>query len=264
MNEIFNFHGQDVRTVTINGEPYFVGKDVAKILGYKKPENAISNHVDDEDKTTTLIQGTGSNYKSKSVIISESGVYNLIFGAAKQSTNAEIKKKAKEFKRWVTSEVLPTIRKNGMYATDELLDNPDFAIATLQKLKEEREAKKLLEATIEEQKPKVIFANAVSASHTSILVGDFAKLMRQNGLNFGQNRMFAWLRENGYLISRKGNSWNMPTQKAMDLGLFEIKETTINHSDGHISINKTPKITGKGQLYFADKLLNVDDNKKLS
>lgn len=113
-----------------------------------------------------------------------------------------------------------------------------------------------LEATIEEQRPKVIFANAVSASHTSILVGDFAKLMRQNGLNFGQNRMFAWLRENGYLISRKGNSWNMPTQKAMDLGLFEIKETTINHSDGHISINKTPKITGKGQLYFADKLLN--------
>ena len=116
-----------------------------------------------------------------------------------------------------------------------------------------------LEATIEEQRPKVIFANAVSASHTSILVGDFAKLMRQNGLNFGQNRMFAWLRENGYLISRKGNSWNMPTQKAMDLGLFEIKETTINHSDGHISINKTPKITGKGQLYFADKLLNNND-----
>ena len=121
-----------------------------------------------------------------------------------------------------------------------------------------------LEATIEEQKPKVIFANTVSASHTSILVGDFAKLMRQNGLNFGQNRLFSWLRQNGYLINRKGSSWNMPTQKAMDLGLFEIKETTINHSDGHISINKTPKITGKGQLYFADKLLNVDDSKKLS
>ena len=116
-----------------------------------------------------------------------------------------------------------------------------------------------LEATIEEQKPKVIFANAVSASHTSILVGDFAKLMRQNGLNFGQNRLFSWLRQNGYLINRKGSSWNMPTQKAMDLGLFEIKETTINHSDGHISINKTPKITGKGQLYFADKLLNNND-----
>lgn len=121
-----------------------------------------------------------------------------------------------------------------------------------------------LEATIEEQKPKVIFANAVSASHTSILVGEFAKLMRQNGVNLGQNRMFAWLRENGYLINRRGSDKNMPTQKSMELGLFEIKETTINHSDGHISINKTPKITGKGQLYFADKLLNVDDNKKLS
>ncbi|WP_162012530.1 phage antirepressor KilAC domain-containing protein [Streptococcus sp. S784/96/1] len=115
-----------------------------------------------------------------------------------------------------------------------------------------------LEAKIEEQKPKVIFADAVSASHTSILVGDFAKLMRQNGLDFGQNRMFTWLRTNGYLISRKGNSWNMPTQKAMDLGLFEIKETTINHADGHISISKTPKITGKGQLYFAEKLLGEE------
>lgn len=122
-----------------------------------------------------------------------------------------------------------------------------------------------LEATIEEQKPKVIFADAVSASHTSILVGEFAKLMRQNGVNMGQNRMFVWLRENGYLISRRGSDKNMPTQKSMELGLFEIKETTINHSDGHISINKTPKITGKGQLYFAEKLLSTDDDsKKLS
>lgn len=254
MNEIFNFHGQDVRTVTINGEPYLVGKDVAEILGYSRPDNAIRNHVDDEDKLVHQFSASGQNRNM--TVINESGFYALVLSSKLP--------RAKEFKRWVTSEVLPTIRKNGMYATDELLDNPDFAIATLQKLKEEREAKKLLEATIEEQKPKVIFANAVSASHTSILVGDFAKLMRQNGLNFGQNRMFAWLRENGYLISRKGNSWNMPTQKAMDLGLFEIKETTINHSDGHISINKTPKITGKGQLYFADKLLNVDDKKKLS
>ncbi len=246
MNEIFNFHGQDVRTVTINGEPYLVGKDVAEILGYSRPDNAIRNHVDDEDKLVHQFSASGQNRNM--TVINESGFYALVLSSKLP--------RAKEFKRWVTSEVLPTIRKNGMYATDELLDNPDFAIATLQKLKEEREAKKLLEATIEEQKPKIIFANAVSASHTSILVGDFAKLMRQNGLNFGQNRMFAWLRENGYLISRKGNSWNMPTQKAMDLGLFEIKETTINHSDGHISINKTPKITGKGQLYFADKLLN--------
>lgn len=250
MNEIFNFHGQDVRTLTIDNEPWFVGKDVADILGYSNSKDALNKHVDLDDKQ--IIQrsqiATLDIPNRGLTIINESGLYSLILSSKLP--------RAKEFKRWVTSEVLPTIRKHGMFATDELLDNPDFAIATLQKLKEEREAKKLLEATIEEQRPKVIFANAVSASHTSILVGDFAKLMRQNGLNFGQNRMFAWLRENGYLISRKGNSWNMPTQKAMDLGLFEIKETTINHSDGHISINKTPKITGKGQLYFADKLLN--------
>ena len=250
MHDIFTFHGQEVRTLTIDNEPWFVGKDVADILGYSNSKDALNKHVDLDDKQ--IIQrsqiATLDIPNRGLTIINESGLYSLILSSKLP--------RAKEFKRWVTSEVLPTIRKHGMFATDELLDNPDFAIATLQKLKEEREAKKLLEATIEEQKPKVIFANAVSASHTSILVGHFAKLMRQNGLNFGQNRMFAWLRENGYLISRKGNSWNMPTQKAMDLGLFEIKETTINHSDGHISINKTPKITGKGQLYFADKLLN--------
>ena len=249
MNEIFNFHGQDVRTVTINSEPYLVGKDVAEILGYSRPDNAIRNHVDDEDKLVHQFSASGQNRNM--TVINESGFYALVLSSKLP--------RAKEFKRWVTSEVLPTIRKHGMFATDELLDNPDFAIATLQKLKEEREAKKLLEATIEEQKPKVIFANAVSASHTSILVGEFAKIMRQNGSKMGQNRMFAWLRENGYLINRKGSDKNMPTQKSMELGLFEIKETTINHSDGHISINKTPKITGKGQLYFADKLLSKDD-----
>lgn len=245
MNEIFNFRGQDVRTVIINNEPYFVGKDVAEILGYTNPRQALKNHVDEDDKGVSKCDTPGG--KQDLVIINESGMYSLVLSSKLPQ--------AKEFKRWVTSEVLPTIRKHGMFATDELLDNPDFAIATLQKLKEEREAKKLLEATIEEQKPKVIFANAVSASHTSILVGEFAKIMRQNGADMGQNRMFAWLRENGYLISRKGSDRNMPTQKSMELGLFEIKETTINHSDGHISINKTPKITGKGQLYFAEKIL---------
>lgn len=258
MNEIFNFHGQDVRTVTVDNEPWFVANDVANVLGYANQRDALSKHVDDEDKITLTSQNaTLENIPNRGLsAINESGLYSLILSSKLPQ--------AKDFKRWVTSEVLPTIRKHGMFATDELLDNPDFAIATLQKLKEEREAKKLLEATIEEQKPKVIFANAVSASHTSILVGEFAKLMRQNGVNLGQNRMFSWLRENGYLINRRGSDKNMPTQKSMELGLFEIKETTINHSDGHISINKTPKITGKGQLYFADKLLNADDNKKLS
>lgn len=247
MNEIFNFRGQDVRTVIINNEPYFVGKDVAEILGYTNSRQALKNHVDEDDKGVSKCDTPGG--KQDLVIINESGLYSLILSSKLPQ--------AKEFKRWVTSEVLPTIRKHGMFATDELLDNPDFAIATLQKLKEEREAKKLLEATIEEQKPKVIFSDAVSASHTSILVGEFAKIMRQNGADMGQNRMFAWLRENGYLISRKGSDRNMPTQKSMELGLFEIKETTINHSDGHISISKTPKITGKGQLYFTEKILSI-------
>ena len=247
MNEIFNFRGQDVRTVIINNEPYFVGKDVAEILGYTNPRQALKNHVDEDDKGVSKCDTPGG--KQDLVIINESGMYSLVLSSKLPQ--------AKEFKRWVTSEVLPTIRKHGMFATDELLDNPDFAIATLQKLKEEREAKKQLEAQIEADRPKVIFSDAVSASHTSILVGEFAKIMRQNGADMGQNRMFAWLRENGYLISRKGSDRNMPTQKSMELGLFEIKETTINHSDGHISISKTPKITGKGQLYFTEKILSI-------
>lgn len=251
MNEIFNFNGQEVRTVIVDNEPWFVANDVANVLGYSNQRDALSKHVDGEDKITLTSQNaTLENIPNRGLsAINESGLYSLILSSKLPQ--------AKEFKRWVTSEVLPTIRKNGMYATDELLDNPDFAIATLQKLKEEREAKKQLEAQIEADRPKVIFSDAVSASHTSILVGEFAKIMRQNGADMGQNRMFAWLRENGYLISRKGSDRNMPTQKSMELGLFEIKETTINHSDGHISINKTPKITGKGQLYFTEKILSI-------
>lgn len=248
MNEIFNFHGQDVRTVTINGEPYLVGKDVAEILGYSRPDNAIRNHVDDEDKLVHQFSASGQNRNM--TVINESGFYALVLSSKLP--------RAKEFKRWVTSEVLPTIRKNGMYATDELLDNPDFAIATLQKLKEEREAKKLLEATIEEQKPKVIFADAVSASKSSCLIGELAKILKQNGINIGQNKLFQWLRSNGYLISRRGDSWNQPTQKSMQLGLFELKKTNINHADGHTTTNTTTKVTGKGQQYFINKFLNQE------
>lgn len=260
MQEIFNFKGQEVRTVTIDNEPYFVGKDVAEILGYTNSKDALKNHVDSDDKqilqrsqnATLEIPNRGLT------IINESGVYNLIFAAAKQSANPEIKEKAQKFKRWVTSEVLPTIRKHGMYATDELLDNPDFAIATLQKLKEEREAKKLLEAQIEADRPKVLFADAVSASKSSCLIGELAKILKQNGIDIGQNKLFQWLRANGYLISRRGESWNQPTQKSMQLGLFELKKTAINHSDGHTTTNVIPKVTGKGQQYFINKFLNQE------
>ena len=250
MNEIFNFHGRTVRTVTVNDTPYFVGKDVAEILGYAKARNALSTHVDSEDALKWGVMDELGR-KQETTIINESGLYSLILSSRLPQ--------AKEFKRWVTSEVLPTIRKNGLFATDELLDNPDFAIATLQRLKEEREAKKLLEAQIEADRPKVLFADAVSASHTSILVGELAKLISQNGYKIGANRLFSWMRENGYLIKRKGSDWNMPTQRSMNLKLFEIKETNVQHADGHITVNKTPKVTGKGQQYFINKFLSEDE-----
>lgn len=246
MNEIFNFHGQTVRTVTVNNETYFVGKDVADILGYSNSRDALSKHVDSDDKLTSQIATAGQNRNQ--TIINESGLYSLILSSKLPQ--------AKEFKRWVTSEVLPTIRKNGMFATDELLDNPDFAIATLQKLKEEREAKRQLEAQIEADKPKVIFADAVSASKSSILIGELAKLLKQNGIDIGQNKLFQWLRLNGYLINRKGESWNQPTQRSMELGLFQLKKTNINHPDGHTTVNTTTKVTGKGQQYFVNKFLD--------
>lgn len=245
MNEVqlFNFENHEVRSLVINSEPWFVGKDVASILGYKKPENAITNHVDDEDKTTTLIQGTGSNYKSKTVIINESGLYSLVLSSKLPS--------AKKFKRWVTSEVLPALRKTGQYQVKELSGQELMAKALI-------EAQSVLAAKgkqIEEMKPKVVFADAVATSHTSILVGELAKILKQNGIDMGQKRLFAWLREKGYLIKRQGTDYNMPTQKAMDLGLFEIKEGSYVNGSGVNITTKTPKVTGKGQQYFINKFL---------
>ena len=238
----------EVRIFDKNGEPWFVGRDVCNILGYAKPENAVASHVDEDDKTTTLIQGTGSNYKSKVILINESGLYSLILSSKLPN--------AKRFKHWVTSEILPSIRKHGMYATDELINNPDVFIQVLQELKAERERKVALEAQAEANRPKIIFADAVAASHNSILIGDLAKLIKQNGVDIGQKRLFEWLRNNGYLM-KSGASYNLPTQKSMELKLFEIKERTINNPDGSIRTTKTTKVTGKGQQYFINKLLST-------
>ena len=249
MNEIKIFNNPEfgkVRTMEINGEPYFVGKDVAIILGYAKPENAIANHVDTEDKTLTPIQGGCSTGSQNTTIINESGLYSLILSSKLP--------KAKEFKRWVTSEVLPSIRKHGAYAVDELLNDPEFAIKTFTALKEERERSKRLSEQIEADKPKVIFADSVSAAKSSILIGDLAKLLKQNGVNIGQNRLFEWLRQNGYLI-KDGTSKNMPTQRAADMKLFEVKVRTVNNPDGSIRETKTTVVTGKGQVYFVNKFL---------
>ena len=201
--------------------------------------------MEEEDKGVAKCDTPGG--KQDMTVINESGLYALVFGSKLES--------AKRFKHWVTSEVLPAIRKHGVYAVDELLENPDIAIKAFTALKEEREKNKLLQADNERMKPKAIFADAVATSHTSILIGDLAKLLKQSGVETGQKRLFNWMRENGYLIKRKGSDWNMPTQKAMEMGLFEVKESTVNNPDGSVRINKTTKVTGKGQQYFINKFL---------
>lgn len=162
---------------------------------------------------------------------------------------------AREFQRLVAYEILPAIRKHGLYAVDQLLDDPDLAIKAFTALKEERAKRRELESKVEQDAPKVLFADAVAASHTSILTGELAKLLKQNGVDIGQNRLFAWLRENGYLIRRTGTDYNMPTQRSMELGLFEVKERVINDPSGSTRVIKTPKVTGKGQQYFINKFL---------
>ena len=248
MNELEIFNNPEfgqIRATEINGEPYFVGKDIAEALGYTNPQKAIRDHVDEEDKTLNesfTVNGT------MAVLISESGVYALVFGSQLP--------KAKEFKHWVTSEVLPTIRKHGAYATpatiESIIADPDNGIKLLTALKEEQEKRKALQTQIAEQKPKVIFAEAVSASKTSILIGDLAKILKQNGIDIGQKRLFAWLRDNGYLI-KGGSSKNMPTQRAMDMGLFVVKEGSYVNGEGVNVTTKTTKLTGKGQIYFINK-----------
>lgn len=242
-----------IRTIEKDGEPWFVGKDVAAILGYGDTDQALRKHIDDEDKLTRRFDGSGQNRQM--TIINESGLYSLVL-SSKLPT-------AKKFKRWVTNEVIPSIRKHGAYMTPETLEkvllSPDTLMQLAQNLKDEQEKRKALEAQIESQKPAVLFTGAVETSKTSILIGELAKMLKQNGVNIGQNRLFEWLRQNGYLIKRNGTDYNMPTQRSMDMGLFEIKETTINNPDGSIKISKTPKVTGKGQVYFINLFLNKEE-----
>lgn len=248
MNEIqeFYFNGDAVRTLLRDNEPYFVGKDVAEILGYSNPRDALSKHVDSDDKGVAKCDTLGGTQKL--TVINESGLYSLILGSKLPT--------AQKFKHWVTSEVLPTIRKHGAYMTDAkaaAIVTDKGSLADL--LQQAAEQLKRKDIQIEQMKPKALFADAVSTSDTPILVGELAKILHQNGVSMGQNRMFRWLRDNGYLIGRKGSDYNMPTQRAMELGLFKIKENAITHSDGHVTITKTPKVTGKGQVYFVNKFV---------
>lgn len=246
--QMFNFEGNEVRTLKIDDEPYFVGKDVASILGYSNTRDALNKHVDSEDKNTVAIRDGITRGNPNQVVINESGLYSLILSSKMPN--------AKRFKHWVTSEVLPAIRKHGAYMTDQkafdVVHNKNGLADLLQQAADQLKSKDI---QIEEMKPKARFADSVTASKSTILIGELAKIIRGNGVDIGANRLFRWMREHGYLINRKGSDWNMPTQKAMDLGLFKIKETAINHSDGTTSISKTTKVTGKGQQYFVNMFL---------
>ena len=256
MNNVKIFENAEfgsIRVTELNGEAWFVGKDVADVLGYERGTKAVVDHIDEDDRL--MIDGTTQSQFGIELgqrggwLINESGLYSLVL-SSKLPT-------AKKFKRWVTSEVLPSIRKHGAYMTPEKLEeallDPDTLIRLATDLKQEREKRIEAQAKIETDKPKVLFADAVCASQSSILVGDLAKLLKQNGVNMGQNRLFAYLRDNGYLM-KQGSSKNMPTQKSMELGLFEVKESSITNPEGSIRITKTTKVTGKGQVYFVNQL----------
>lgn len=234
----------EVRTIAKDGEPWFVAADVCKALEIGNPTDAI-RRLDTDERTLVSIEGASNGLPVNAV--SEAGLYTLVLGSRKPE--------AKAFKRWITHEVIPTIRRHGAYATETTIENiiadPESGIKLLQALKAEQERRKEAEAIAEAQRPKALFADAVAASDNSILVGELAKILRQNGVETGQNRLFQWMRENGYIMRYT----NMPTQYSMERGLMEVKERAINNPDGSIRITQTTKITGKGTLYFVNKFL---------
>lgn len=262
MNDLQIFNNEEfgqIRTVAIDNDPWFVGKDVAEALGYSNAKDALIKHVDDEDKRIILrSQFATLDIPNRGMtIINESGLYSLIFSSKL--------KKAKDFKHWVTSEILPSIRKTGGYVdNDEAFINTYLPFADEQTktlFKSTLETVKSLNRKIEKDKPKVLFADAVETAQNSILIGDLAKLIKQNGCDIGQKRLFEYLRNNGFLI-KSGVSKNMPTQRSMDMKLFEVKERTINNPDGSVRVTKTTKVTGKGQVYFISKFVGtkkIDD-----
>ncbi|HDU0547602.1 TPA: phage antirepressor KilAC domain-containing protein [Listeria monocytogenes] len=246
--QIFNFEGNEVRTVFIENEPHFIGKDVAKVLGYSNSRDALKRHVFLKNKGVVKHDSLGGNQNLTA--INEAGLYQLIFKSKLES--------AERFQDWVTSEVLPSVRKHGAYMTNDTIEkaitDPDFLIKLATNLKEEKTKRIEAEQRLEIQKPKVMFAEAVSDARGTILIRDLAKLIQQNGIDIGEKRLFEWMRQRGYLISRKGTDYNRPTQKSMELGLFKIKETAIIRSSG-AQTAITAKVTGKGQLYFVNKFL---------
>jgi anti-repressor protein len=253
--KIFNYENANVRTTVRNGEIWFVLKDVCEVLGIHNSK-MVATRLDDDEKAkvsqTDLRNGDFEMPNRGLTMINESGLYKVILRSDKPE--------AKKFMRWITHEVLPTIRKHGAYITsekmEELMTDPDTWVKLIRTLQQERREKAMLQNQIETDRPKIVFADAVSVSESDVLIGELAKILKGNGVDIGQNRLFERLRNDGFLVRRNGGDYNMPTQKAMDRQLFKIKETAITHSDGHVTINKTVKVTGKGQLYFVNLFLN--------
>lgn len=246
--QVFSYEGKEVRTIAKSGEPWWVLKDVCEVLELSN-SRMVAERLDEDEKGVSIVDTLGG--KQELTVISESGLYNVILLSRKPE--------ARRFKRWVTHEILPSIRKHGAYVTsnklEEIMNDPDAWIKVLTALKEERQAKERLQLQATVDRPKVVFADAVSVSDGTILIGELAKILKGNGIEIGQNRLFERLRQDGFLIKRKGTDYNAPTQKAMELGLFKVKETAITHSDGHVTISKTTKVTGKGQQYFVNYFL---------
>lgn len=241
--QVFEYQNNKVRTVDVDGEAWFVLKDVCEVL-HLGTTAKVAERLDDDEKGMNQIHTPGG--AQNVTVVNESGLYHVILRSDKPE--------AAPFRRWVTNDVLPAIRKTGSYNAPQLTRSQLLATALIAAHEELEEKDK----QIETMKPKVLFADAVSASKKSILVGELAKLLSQNGINIGQNRLFDWMRKNGYLIKDpKRSDYNLPTQRSMEKGLFEIKETTIQHSD-HVSINRTPKVTGKGQVYFVNLFLKSE------
>lgn len=246
--EVFNYRDSRVRVVSQDGIAWFVAKDVCDILEITNYRNAVSR-LKDTMKGVHTVDTPGG--KQDMVTVNEAGLYKLVFTSRKEE--------AEHFTDWIALEVLPSIRNHGMYATPQaieaMLQDPDTMIMTLQALKAEREQRQALERKVEQDKPRVLFSQAVEASDTSILIGELAKILRQNGVEIGQNRLFEWMRNNGYLI-KSGSSRNMPTQYSMDRGWFEIQERVIQVPNQEPKITRTPRVTGKGQLYFVNRFMS--------
>lgn len=251
--KIFNYCDNQVRTVEKDGELWFVLKDVCDVLDLSNSRR-VAERLDEDEKDVTSSYTPGGTQKMS--IINESGLYNVIMLSRKEE--------AKKFKRWVTHEVLPSIRKHGAYITPqtirEYMSKPEHWIELFQTLQKEQEKNARLQNKIDRDRPKVVFAEAIDASDATVYLGEFAKMLRQNGIEIGQNRVFDQLRKDGYLLRRCFKGHNIPTQKAIENGLLKIEESAITHDDGHISVTRNVKITDKGQIFFANYFTDLTRN----